>query len=526
MSPTVPVTRRFWVGGGISLALTVAVCVWAGSVPAGERSALGRTIGMSLVAGATAFGFGLAYALVLARLALPGRRTLRVLGLFPLVIPPYLSAIAWVGVFGPAGFVPDLLGLSRPQGPPTLAASWVFSWPSAGFLLGACWFPLVALAASAALRRVPASALDAARLARGRAGERRVLFAAAFAPTVAAALAVAALAAVELAVPQLLRVRALSEFVFAAFGENNQLGKAFLQASLATLPLLLLVAAAVTIVCLLPLRLLNGDTPAEARAPTPLQTVLGLGLLALLLAPGLILPAVSLLTKLGRDPTFAPDGGALARGWSVLSKAWSIGRGDAGRSLELGLWTASVGLVLGCAIAWPLRRASARVVVPLAVLLALVAACPAPLVGIGVVVTFDVAWPSFLDSLAAVGLTCLIRFGPLALVVIWLVLRAVPRSEEEAAALAGRHAAGILLPRAAIGLAATWVILYVLTVTEYGATAIVNPAGKSLLAMFVVNEAHYGQGSELTGLCALLIGVAVAPLPFLALATRLIGRRA
>ena len=30
--------------------------------------------------------------------------------------------------------------------------------------------------------------------------------------------------------------------------------------------------------------------------------------------------------------------------------------------------------------------------------------------------------------------------------------------------------------------------------------------------MFLVNEAHYGQGAELSGLCALMLAVALAPL--------------
>ena len=171
-------------------------------------------------------------------------------------------------------------------------------------------------------------------------------------------------------------------------------------------------------------------------------------------------------------------------------------------------------------IAWPLRRASRGAALAAGVVLAALIACPAPLVGIGVLVVFDAGWPTFLDSLASVGLTCLIRFGPLALVVVWLALRAVPAREEEAARLAGRHPLAVVLPRAAFGLSAAWLILYVLTVTEYGATALVNPPGKSLLAVFVVNEAHYGQGPELTGLCGLLAAVALAPVPFLALALR------
>ena len=60
-------------------------------------------------------------------------------------------------------------------------------------------------------------------------------------------------------------------------------------------------------------------------------------------------------------------------------------------------------------------------------------------------------------------------------------------------------------------LLAAWLILYVLAVTEYGAGVLVAPPGASILAVFTVNQAHYGPGPVLTGLFVLLLGVVALP---------------
>lgn len=76
----------------------------------------------------------------------------------------------------------------------------------------------------------------------------------------------------------------------------------------------------------------------------------------------------------------------------------------------------------------------------------------------------------------------------------------------------------MVLPQAAPYLAAAALLLYVLAVTEYPAASLLAPPGKSLLSVFVVNEAHYGQGAELTGLCLLLLATVATPVAAVAAA--------
>ena len=87
---------------------------------------------------------------------------------------------------------------------------------------------------------------------------------------------------------------------------------------------------------------------------------------------------------------------------------------------------------------------------------------------------------------------------------VWAGLRRVPREHEDAARLAGVRPEPVVVPQVLPSLAAAWTALYVLSVTEFAACSLTAPPGGSLLALFVVNEAHYGQGVTLVGLCLLL----------------------
>ncbi|HTN54982.1 MAG TPA: iron ABC transporter permease [Microbacterium sp.] len=103
---------------------------------------------------------GTAFAVLLDRTDLPGRRTLRVLALTPLLVPPFVGAIAWLGVLGPASPVnqwwQSLTG----------AQLWsIYGGDGVIMLLTIHSYPLALLIVSSALRRIPADLEQAARVA-------------------------------------------------------------------------------------------------------------------------------------------------------------------------------------------------------------------------------------------------------------------------------------------------------------------------------------------------------------------------
>lgn len=107
--------------------------------------------------------------LIIERNHLPGRTALRVLALSPLLIPPFIGAISWTGLFGPAGVInrasEDLFG----------SPIWnIYGGDGVIVLLALHSYPIAYLLITAALTRMPAELVDAARAS--GANNRRALF--------------------------------------------------------------------------------------------------------------------------------------------------------------------------------------------------------------------------------------------------------------------------------------------------------------------------------------------------------------
>jgi iron(III) transport system permease protein len=127
-----------------------------------EGDVLEAGVNSLVSAGSSALGaviVGTVLAVLLERTTLRGRRVLRLLALTPLLVPPFVGAIAWTGIAGPAG---------------TLNSAWtswfggplwnVYGGDGVIFLLTVHSYPVAYIVVSAALRRVPTDLEQAARI--------------------------------------------------------------------------------------------------------------------------------------------------------------------------------------------------------------------------------------------------------------------------------------------------------------------------------------------------------------------------
>ncbi|SUE13908.1 ABC transporter permease [Rhodococcus gordoniae] len=100
-----------------------------------------------------------AMALFLDRTDLPGRGSLRLIMLSPLLIPPFVGAIAWTGLLGPSGMV-NRFWTDHVGGP-----LWnIYGGDGVVFLLTVHSYPMAYLIISTALRRIPGDLEQVARI--------------------------------------------------------------------------------------------------------------------------------------------------------------------------------------------------------------------------------------------------------------------------------------------------------------------------------------------------------------------------
>lgn len=106
-----------------------------------------------------AVALGTVLALLLERTDLPFRRTLRLLALSPMLVPPFVGAIAWLSLLGPTA------GLNRLWSDAFGAPIWnLYGADGVIFLLTLHSYPIAMLIVSTALRRIPADLEQAARI--------------------------------------------------------------------------------------------------------------------------------------------------------------------------------------------------------------------------------------------------------------------------------------------------------------------------------------------------------------------------
>lgn len=242
------------------------------------------------VSALAAVAVGAAFAVVLERTDLRHRRVLRLIALTPLLMPPFVGAIAWLGIAGPSS--PLNVWWRGMFGGPLWS---IYGADGVIILLTVHSYPLAMLIVSAALRRIPSDLEQAARIS--GAGPARALF--------------------SVTVP-LLRPAVLSSFLLIAVSNLADFG----------IPSIIGLPERYVTLATLVYRYLQSGTVDE-----PLAVVATIGVVLLVLAVGALL----LNATIGR------------RGWELdasSSPAQPLPLGRAGTPLGIAMWTIVLAITL------------------------------------------------------------------------------------------------------------------------------------------------------------------------------------
>lgn len=506
----------------------LAVSMLAPLVWADRRTAYlaGNTLMLSAATVALSVPLGSLIAFFLTRTDLPGRRLYGWLLTGFLFLPLYVQAGAWQAAFGLEGW----FTLSQ-SGP-----AWLDGWRGVIWVHAVAALPWVVLIVATGVTTVERELEELALLDAGALTvATNVTLRRSAGAIGVAALWVALTTASEMAVTDFFQVRTYAEELYTQFalgdvpldgpegGASATIGPFGLPAGVArgmAASAWMAVAALLLVGNLAPLtRVVSAGRPLSFHWrrwhwPAALAAMLLAGLL-------LLLPLASLVWKAG-IVVEQTDAGRV-RSWSV-AKCASMVLGSQTRVTRSGQWrlrpetansllidgaAATAAVVLAFPLAWIARRRTVRARLVLAAVAGLLAV-PGPVIGLAIIALFnrpEHPWLIWLydRTLAAPCLAAAVRALPLAMLVLWPSLRALPEESLESAAVDGAgwwaRLARVVLPRQRAALAVAWLVSFAWSLGELDASLLVAPPGVQTLSLHIFGLLHFGVEDQVAGIC-------------------------
>jgi iron(III) transport system permease protein len=515
----VPLVRLIGAGSASVLSghaslLFVDPAVWTAVFNTFATALLGMVISIAL---------GGLFALALTLTDLRGKWLVSFLFMLPTMIPPQVTALAWLSMSGPASPLLKTLGLAPPLGSPQP----LYSLGGIALLLGVQHAPLVYLALRASLLALPRDGVEAAQMA--GASPFRVLMDIILplaSPGLIAGAAIAFVSSVgNFGIPAILgipgSIYTLTTLIYsrlASFGSGTFGNIAILSALIAIIAIIGLTAQE---------HALKGrDYRIIGLSGT--TAVFQLGRLRLVLEMALwILVAIILIAPLAAlvSASLVPAFGVILSSKTVTLKAYwdilflqSATRTAFGNSLFLAGTTAFGLLAIAILTAYQLTRSksrwnrlmSAMIEIPYAlpgivisVSFVLVFAAPIPLIGVTIYGTIWIILFAYFSTFLAVSLKPVLS-----------AFRQMDPALEEAARLAGagfwRRLITIILPLIAPAAGAAVILVFLIACNELTVSALLWSAGTQTLGVVIYNLDDSGSYNLAAALSVLVVLMVVA----------------
>ncbi|ANF56545.1 ABC transporter permease [Halotalea alkalilenta] len=514
---SVPVLRLGWEalsGVGFSadaplVALARASITWR---------ALGNSLYVSLLGTMLAMALGALFAVALTITDLSRKGLWAFAFMLPMMIPPQVTALAWLQLSGPASPLLVTLGIAPALGSPQP----LHGAHGIALLLGVQHAPLVFLALRASLVTLPGELVEAARLA--GAAPRRVLIDLVLplaAPGLIAGGAIAFVSALgNFGIPAMLGIP-VGYYVLPTliYQKLSALGPMMLP-EVAQLSMLVAVVALASLA--LQRRLHRrfahfSCAGGGARLPLgrwrwPLSLLLAAVIASVLVVPGLALVMASLLPAQGM--AFGADTVTLSAYAEMLGRQGVTWRAMS-NSLLLASIAAAILMALSLPLAWLLVRRPSR---PLALFEAAIEipyALPGVVLAVGCILAFARPLPllgfGLYGSLWIILIAYLARFMVVALKPVQASLAASDPALEEAAQLAGagplRRLVELWLPLLAPAAFAGALLVFLTAVNELTVSALLWGPGSETLGVLIFNLDQSGDNALACALSVIVMAL-------------------
>lgn len=446
-----------------------------------RRGLMFNTVILGIGTAGLCTAIGAPLGILLGRVHVSRKTPVRLVLAAPALLPPYVVALAWIylGVLG----------------------EWTYSLPAAILVLSLVLYPLSMLATEVAVRRIDGRLEEAALVFAPPANVVHRISLPLIAPSiVAAALLIFVLAVSEFGVPGLLRIRVYTTEVFTAFAALYDVSSAIAL----TVPLLILCTGVAALAVLLVGERLVGRRALGARHPELFErwrrptrvfavivAIAGLGVPLMILAR----EAVGIASP---SRVFAGSGGAIAN------------------SLVYSLLGATLVVSVAVWLGYSRARARREVGRLIDVLYVVMFAVPSTVIGVGLIGFWN--REGILGSVYGTHgmflIADLARFIPLAALILSASSRYVSSSHEEAAAVSGagwaRTMARIVLPQMRPGIAAAWMIVFVMAFGELGVSILIAPPGDATLPIRIYTMIANAPSSQVAAFALLQVSVILA----------------
>lgn len=439
---------------------------------------LGRSVCLAVCAGGIGTMIGLLAGYAIAAQPRQVQARLAALMMLPLVIPPFVHALAWIMLANDFGQA-------------------IHGFWTAVFVLAASFWPIAGLLAWAGLRQSAGAQIEAARFGKNRLRAFWQIELGLIRPHLGTGfLLIGLFSFSDYGVPSLLRVNTYPVFVFSQFAAFYDLRSGVISCW----PYVLLPMAAIWIWRRVTGGRLNevlgqGAKPC-ARIFSRLARWLWAAVYAAIAIVSLVLPVLVLLKTAGPASTYAT--------------AWKTAHSQVWTSVLLAAASAAVLVTLALPLALGIHRSRGdwRALQDFASLLPI--ALPGTLFGMAAIFLWNRPQTQFIYGTGAVVvLLYLARFLPFAIHSQVSGLEQIGSNLLDAARMADRSSARtacrILLPLMAPTLMIAWALGFVLSLHELAGTLLVVPPGMETLSVRIYSLYHYGAGQLVAALALVLV---------------------
>ncbi len=455
---------------------------------------------------------GLPLGVILGKSDVPGRPFLTMLFTIPLLIPPYVEAVAWFHLLGRQGLLSRWLA----GGDWKSGSDFLFSLGGCIWILFVCYMPILVLLTIAFVRSVNPRLEEAALLAaKWPRILSRITLPLILPGIILGLLLIFLLSLGEFGVPLFLRINVFPVETFTQFSAYYDFGAAAATA----VPLALIVLIAIFAEGLF-LERKTVHVRIGSQEGSGVRTGLGrfekfeaavIWSFAFIIV---IIPFLALLTESAGLHAWRT---AMNQGWDSIL-----------RSVVFAAIAASLLTFLGFLTGYMIHVQGLRSWRFLDVLTILLSALPSTVIGIGMIGVWNRPFTNFVYATPIILiLGYIIQYWVLPSRITLAALSRIPNSMEEAAQVIGvswpKRMSGIIAPLVRRDLAVAWLVAYIFCIRDTGISMLVYPPGTDPLTVRIFTLMANGEPAMIAALCVSLVVISLVPFGIMQLVGRYNG---